>query len=116
MKHSVVQTWNTRLEADSICWCSNNFWVPPFEVPPVQRPEDEKIHRLLVIDGFTGHTTLDFIGYCIKFNIIVAVFPSHSTHILQPLNVSVSQFRLFLILDHRLLPAHLPSFKMSLSL
>lgn len=66
-------------------------WAPPFDVPPVQRPEDEKIYRLLVIDGFTGHTTLNFIEYCIKFDIIVAVFPSHSTHILQPLDVGVFQ-------------------------
>ena len=66
-------------------------WSPPYEVPPIQRPEEEKIYRLLVIDGFTGHTTLDFIEYCIKFDIIVAVFPSHSTHILQPLDVGVFQ-------------------------
>jgi DDE superfamily endonuclease len=66
-------------------------WAPPFDLPPVQRPKEEKIYRLLVIDGFTGHTTLDFIEYCIKFDIIVAVFPSHSTHILQPLDVGVFQ-------------------------
>lgn len=66
-------------------------WSPPYEVPPIQRPDDEKIYRLLVIDGFTGHTGLDFIEYCIKFDILVAVFPSHSTHILQPLDVGVFQ-------------------------
>ncbi|KAK1238254.1 hypothetical protein MKX08_002833 [Trichoderma sp. CBMAI-0020] len=66
-------------------------WSPPFEVPPVQRPDDEKIYRLLVIDGFTGHTGLNFIKYCIKFDILLAVFPSHSTHILQPLDVGVFQ-------------------------
>jgi hypothetical protein len=66
-------------------------WSPPHELPPVKRPPEERIYRLLVIDGFTGHTGLDFIEYCIKFDIIVAMFPSHSIYILQPLDVGVFQ-------------------------
>lgn len=65
-------------------------WEPPFEVPPVQRPAEDKIYRLLVIDGFTGHTTFEVFEYCIKFDIIVAAFPS-DFHILQPLDVGVFQ-------------------------
>ncbi|UKZ89691.1 uncharacterized protein TrAFT101_012021 [Trichoderma asperellum] len=64
-------------------------WSPPYEAPPIQWPDDKKIYRLLVIDGFVEHTGLDFMEYCIKFDIIVAVFPSYSTHILQPLDVGV---------------------------
>ncbi|KAK5991832.1 MFS-type transporter clz9-like protein [Cladobotryum mycophilum] len=61
------------------------------EKEPRSRPRFERIFRLLIIDGFTGHTTLEFIEYCIEFDIVVAVFPSHSTHILQPLDVGVFQ-------------------------
>ncbi|KAJ2973747.1 hypothetical protein NQ176_g6431 [Zarea fungicola] len=59
--------------------------------PPNKIPEDEKIYRLLVVDGFTGHTTLDFAEYCIHFDIIIAILPPHSTHIMQPLDVGVFQ-------------------------
>ncbi|KAF5131517.1 hypothetical protein E5D57_007872 [Metarhizium anisopliae] len=48
-------------------------------------------YRLLVVDGFTGHTTLAFAEYCIKFDIIIAILPPHSTHLMQPLNVGVFQ-------------------------
>ncbi|EXU94468.1 DDE superfamily endonuclease [Metarhizium robertsii] len=61
------------------------------ERPPVDRPDEEKIYRLLVVDGFTGHTTLAFAEYCIKFDIIIAILPPHSTHLMQPLDVGVFQ-------------------------
>ena len=57
----------------------------------VIRPANELIYRMLVIDGFAGHTTLDFIEYCIRYDIILAVFPPHSTHLLQPLDLAVFQ-------------------------
>jgi hypothetical protein len=55
------------------------------------RPANERIYRMLVIDGFTGHTTLEFIEYCIRYDIILAIFPPHSTHLLQPLDLAVFQ-------------------------
>jgi hypothetical protein len=61
------------------------------EGPPVERPDEERIYRLLVVDGFTGHTTLAFAEYCIKFDIIIAILPPHSTHLMQPLDVGVFQ-------------------------
>ncbi|KAM4067406.1 DDE superfamily endonuclease [Hirsutella rhossiliensis] len=70
---------------------SRELEFPFHEVEPRSIPESERIYRLLVIDGFTGHTSIDFIQYCIKFDIIIAVFPPHSTHILQPLDVGVFQ-------------------------
>jgi hypothetical protein len=45
----------------------------------------------LIIDGFSGHTTLEFLEYCIKYDIIVTIFPPHSTHLLQPLDLGVFQ-------------------------
>ena len=43
--------------------------------------------RLLVIDGHGSHITKRFLTYCHKNKILVAVFPPHSTHTLQPLDV-----------------------------
>jgi DDE superfamily endonuclease/Tc5 transposase-like DNA-binding protein len=55
------------------------------------RSKKEKIFRALIIDGFTGHTTLEFVDYCITFDIVVIVLPPHSTHLLQPMDLSIFQ-------------------------
>jgi hypothetical protein len=46
-------------------------------------------YRLLIIDGHGSHVTLAFLDWSDIHRIIVAVFPSHSTHRLQPLDVSL---------------------------
>ncbi|KAG8666936.1 hypothetical protein FPOAC1_011758 [Fusarium poae] len=56
------------------------------DMPPAARPYDEAVWRLLVIDGFTGHGSFELREYMIKFNILVAFLPPHSTHILQPMD------------------------------
>ena len=43
--------------------------------------------RLLILDGHGSHLTQDFINYCDRNRILLAVFPPHSTHTLQPLDV-----------------------------
>lgn len=43
--------------------------------------------RLLIVDGHGSHVTQDFLDYCMKRRILVAVYPPHSTHSLQPLDV-----------------------------
>ena len=44
-------------------------------------------YRLLIVDGHGSHLTMDFINYCERNRIILAVLPPHSTHTLQPLDV-----------------------------
>ena len=44
-------------------------------------------HRLLIVDGHGSHLTMDFISYCDQEKIMLAVYPPHSTHTLQPLDV-----------------------------
>jgi hypothetical protein len=46
-------------------------------------------YRLLIIDGHGSHVNLAFLDWCDAHRIIVAVFPPHSTHKLQPLDVSL---------------------------
>ena len=43
--------------------------------------------RLLLLDGHCSHITMDFIKMCIKYRILPAIYPPHSTHTLQPLDV-----------------------------
>jgi hypothetical protein len=44
-------------------------------------------YRLLILDGHGSHVTMDFIEYCDQHKILLAIFPPHSTHRLQPLDV-----------------------------
>ncbi|KAF7572881.1 hypothetical protein PtrM4_077860 [Pyrenophora tritici-repentis] len=44
-------------------------------------------YQLLILNGHGSHVTIDFINFCDKNKILLAVFPPHSTHTLQPLNV-----------------------------
>ncbi|KAJ6436142.1 Arginine--tRNA ligase, cytoplasmic-like protein [Purpureocillium lavendulum] len=46
-------------------------------------------YRLLITDGHSSHVNMDFLEWCDQHRIIVAVFPPHSTHRLQPLDVSL---------------------------
>jgi hypothetical protein len=44
-------------------------------------------YRLLILDGHGSHITQAFIDYCDDNRILLAVYPPHSTHSLQPLDV-----------------------------
>jgi hypothetical protein len=43
--------------------------------------------RLLILDGHGSHVPMEFINYCDENRILLAFFPPHSTHSLQPLEV-----------------------------
>jgi hypothetical protein len=45
--------------------------------------------RLLILDSHGSHCTLSFLEWCQSNRILVAVFSPHSTHRLQPLDVSL---------------------------
>lgn len=63
-----------------------------YDAPPIEHAEEDRIYRLLLLDGFTGHGSFALREYCVKFNIIIAPLPPHSTHIMQPMDVGVFQF------------------------
>lgn len=45
--------------------------------------------RLLMLDGHGSHLNMRFLDWCLNHRIMVGVYPPHSTHRLQPLDVSV---------------------------
>ena len=45
--------------------------------------------RLLILDGHGSHINMRFINYCDAHKILLAVYPPHSTHTLQPLDVAL---------------------------
>jgi len=46
-------------------------------------------YRLLFVDGHNSHINMRFLDWCHDNKILVAVYPPHSTHRLQPLDVSL---------------------------
>ncbi|KAL1995986.1 hypothetical protein VTN49DRAFT_521 [Thermomyces lanuginosus] len=53
------------------------------------KKEARSSYRLLILDGHGSHLTMNFMDFCLQNKILVAVSPPHSTHTLQPLDVSV---------------------------
>ena len=45
--------------------------------------------RLLIVDGHSSHVNMPFIDYADANRILLAVFPPHSTHRLQPLDIGI---------------------------
>ena len=45
--------------------------------------------RLLILDGHGSHITYEFARYCDEHDILLLCLPSHSTHLLQPLDVGL---------------------------
>jgi hypothetical protein len=57
----------------------------------IQKKSTVGAKRLLLLDGYGSHHTLEFVNYCDENGIIPFAFPPHTTHILQPLDVVVFQ-------------------------
>lgn len=46
-----------------------------------------RAYRLLILDGHGSYINMKFIDYCDSNRILLAIYPPHSTHTLQPLDV-----------------------------
>ena len=64
-------------------------WIKHFE--RFSRRGQRRSRRLLIMDGYGSHDTYEFLEYCEHYNIIPFTFPSHTTHLLQPLDVCIFQ-------------------------
>jgi hypothetical protein len=82
---------------------------------PSTKAKARSSNRLLIFDGHGSHLTMDFIEYCHQNKILLMIYPPHSTHTLQPLDVVMfkplssaysSQVAAF-IERHSILPPHL---------
>ena len=56
---------------------------------PLTRPADPTLRRLLIMDGHGSHITANVISYCMQHAIDLLILPPHTSHVLQPLDVSV---------------------------
>jgi len=70
-------------------WTNNDFGLAWLEqvFNRYTKAKARQSYRLLIVDGHGSHISNDFINYCDKNKIILAILPPHSTHTLQPLDV-----------------------------
>ena len=72
-------------------WTSNELglsWLKSlFDTQTFDKARRDR--RLLILDGHGSHCTIKFLDWCRSNRILVAIFPPHATHRLQPLDVSL---------------------------
>jgi hypothetical protein len=56
---------------------------------PQTKDKARRKKRLLLVDGHGSHVNMRFLEYCHQHRIIVACYPPHTTHYLQPLDVGL---------------------------
>ncbi|EFQ93559.1 hypothetical protein PTT_09042 [Pyrenophora teres f. teres 0-1] len=61
-------------------------WVKHFNQHTATRTVG--VYRLLIVDGHSSHATSEFDQYCTENKIITLCMPAHTSHLLQPLDVS----------------------------
>ena len=67
----------------------------PHTKPPDNPYHTKEPYRLLIVDGHSSHIHPKVVDYTLDHNIHMLFLPSHSTHIMQPLDVG-----LFVPLQH----------------
>ncbi len=73
-------------------WTTDEIGLPwveqVFDRHTKQKARQGRDYRLLILDAHGSHVNMKFLEYCHTHRILVAVLPPHSTHRLQPLDVS----------------------------
>lgn len=62
-------------------------WLHKVFLPNTGTKNNER--RLLIVDGHGSHTTDEYMWVCFQNNIQLLYLPAHSSHVLQPLDLSV---------------------------
>ncbi|KAF2180151.1 CENP-B protein [Zopfia rhizophila CBS 207.26] len=78
--------WKVNLSHNG--WTNNEIrvaWLKHFD--NVTRSRTQGVYRLLIIDGHESHQSITFQNLCKEYKIITLYMPSHSSHLLQPLDV-----------------------------
>ncbi|KAB2106151.1 hypothetical protein AG0111_0g6185 [Alternaria gaisen] len=88
-------SWYRGLPLDWIVGVSDNGWttdalgfewVKHFNQYTASRTAG--VYRVLILDGHSSHATPEFDQYCTENKIITLCMPAHTSHLLQPLDVS----------------------------
>ena len=85
----VINTWY--FSANSKGWTSNLHGVEWLKrvFEPTTRVKADGQQRLLICDGHDSHISGSFISHCMQNRISILILPSHTSHVLQPLDVAI---------------------------
>ena len=94
----VLHSWVQKNDLDDeIVFCTSDFsysndeialhWIKHFE----QHSKKYQISawRLLIVDEYGSHLTIEFLDFATTHNIVLFRLPSHSMHLMQPLDVGL---------------------------
>jgi len=85
----VIDKWF--FSANTKGWTSNLHgleWLKRVFEPQTRTKADGK-QRLLICDGHDSHISGSFISHCMQNRITLLIFPPHTSHVLQPLDVAI---------------------------
>jgi len=72
---------------------TNNFhgikWIIHFDTKTKSLLDSPSDYRLLLCDGHDSHVSAEIVAYCLRNRIILTLLPTHSSHLLQPLDVGI---------------------------
>ncbi len=80
-----------RFSTSNSGWTSDSHayeWLTT-DFEPLTRPADPTHYRLLIMDGHGSHITANVMSHCMKPATDLLILPPHTSHMLQPLDVSV---------------------------
>jgi len=90
--HTETSNPNTKFAYSRNGWTDDELaleWLDTLtSIPGIGRVVPGATH-LLILNGHYSHITLEFCQYAIENNIELLCFPSHTTHLLQPLDVDL---------------------------
>lgn len=81
---------DARIELSDSGWINSEValaWLEHFDEHTRARRKGS--HRLLIMDGHGTHVSEEFLAKCKVLNIVPVCMPAHSSHLLQPMDVSV---------------------------
>jgi hypothetical protein len=83
------ETHQVRISSSTSGWTNNDIGLASLKqvFDRGTKAKARSSYRLLILDSHRSHLTMDFIEYCDQNKILLAVYPPHSTHTLQPLDV-----------------------------
>jgi DDE superfamily endonuclease/Tc5 transposase DNA-binding domain len=88
-RHNQVPDWQYTCSENG--WTSNNIgiqWLKEIFLPETL-PKIAGANRILLLDNHGSHITTEFMWICYQNNIRLVYLPPHSSHVLQPLDLSI---------------------------
>jgi hypothetical protein len=69
-------------------WTSNEIGLRWLDQVFLPESKDSNEYRILILDGHGSHATIEFMWKCYQNRVLLIYLPAHSSHVLQPLDLT----------------------------